>query len=119
MIKIHRDKREHSTEYLIPMKDENNANVLDPGFTPWVYYCDGKRHGRVPVMVLHGTEDIWGGEEYIRSLGYRKHWCIFLDEDAGEFTFGNRASYAKSPYPEDQVQAHSFPVVDINLLHQL
>jgi hypothetical protein len=119
MIMISKDKRCHSVEYVIPMKDESNSDIFDTPMATWVYYLDGKKHGRVPVMVLPGLIDLFGGEEYIRSLGYRKHWNVYLDEDAGEFTFGNRASFAKSQLPEDRIQASQMPTVDIHLLLQL
>lgn len=119
MVKIHHDKRDRSIEYLIPMKDESHSDMFDTPCATWVYYCDGKRHGRVPVMVLPGLIDMFGGEEHIRSLGYRKHWNVFFDEDAQIFTFGNHAGFSKSRYPEEQQAALSFPIVDITLLHQL
>lgn len=119
MIMIHRDKRYHSTEFLIPMKSERRSNVFDVNSATWVYYCDGKRHGKVPVMVLPDLINIFGGEDYIRSLGYRKHWIVFLDEDAGEFTFGNRPMFAKSELPEDRQMAREMVVVDINILQRI
>ena len=70
-------------------------------------------------MVLPSLIDIFGGEDYIRSLGYRKHWNVFYDEDASMFTFGDHASFSKSKLPEDRHQAMSMSAVDIDLLQQL
>lgn len=119
MIMVHRDKRYHSTEFLIQMKNERRSNVFDTNSVTWVYYCDGKRHGRVPVMVLPDLVNLFGGEEYIRSLGYRKHWNIYLDEDTGEFTFGNRPAFAKSEYPEERQKAREMVVININILQRM
>lgn len=119
MIMIFRDNDWRFSEYLIPMKDESHSEIFDISIQTWVYYLDGNNHGKVPAIVEPNLINIWGGEEYIRSLGYHKYWNVFLDENSNEFTFGNRASYANSPLPEDQHMAHIFPVIDINLLQQL
>lgn len=119
MIMVHHDRREHFMQFLIPMQDESHADMFQTNSATWMYYCDGKRHGKVPVMVLHGLEDIWGGEEYIRSLGYRKHWVVFMDDRTGEYTFGNRPLFASSKYPEERQRALEMTVADVELLRRL
>lgn len=127
MIKIHHDKKDGSIMYLIPMKDENNCDVFKDTVTSatWIYYCDGKSHKNpktkctIPTMVIHGSEDIWGGENAIRSAGYRKHWVVFQDTNTDLYYFGNYPSFSKSDDPDDRQQALTMFPVDIELLKKL
>lgn len=120
IFEVAKSKREGWIQYVIPMKDECHSDMFsDVDSLTWAYYLDGRRHGKIPTLVLPGLMDIFGGEDCIRSAGYRKHWCVFLDKQANEFTFENRASFAKSYFPEERELAQKMFVVDINLLQQL
>ena len=106
--------------HLIPMKNEENCNLFeDCKSATWVWFNDGKKHGRVPTIVGHGLEDIWGGEDNVRRHGYTKHWCVFEDTTTGKCYFGNYPSFIRSKDPDDVQAALGMLEVDIATLELL
>ena len=105
---------------LIPMTDESNAHLFDfVDVATWVYSKDGRPNGRIPTIVGHGLEDIWGGENAIRAAGYTKHWLVFEYHKTGKITFGNYGSFICSPNLEDKLYAQQMYEPDIKLLMTL
>ena len=117
MLLLHHNKRDHSMWYIIPMKDETHANMF--ANNDWVYALDGKKHGRIPAVVLPELIHIFGGEDTIRQAGYRKHWCVFRNTITDEYTFGNKPSFEKSSDPKEREYAKNMVVVNIEQLLQL
>lgn len=101
----------------IPMKDEGKAGMF--AYNDWVYCLDGKKHGRLPAVVLPDLVPIFGGESTLRKAGYRKCWLVFQDLATGEYTFGNKVSFARSKDEEDREIARNMPTADIALLQTL
>lgn len=98
LIQVGKSKRFGYAEFVIPMKDERNSDRFESQIgkcNAWVYYKDGKPHGKIPTMVLPSLMGLFGGEDKIRAAGYRKHWNIFKDLESGEFTFGNKPSFSR------------------------
>lgn len=60
---LHHNKRDHSMWYIIPMKDDANSNMFTDN--AWVYALDGKKHGRIPAVVLPELVNIFGGIDTI------------------------------------------------------
>lgn len=127
MILANYDKKDGSMMYLIPMQDESNCDVFADTVTSstWMYYCDGQPHKNprikrtIPTMVVHGSEDIWGGENDIRRAGYRKHWMVFKDTSTGLYYFGNYPSFSKSDDPDDRARAVTMSTINIEILKTL
>lgn len=116
IIKVCENRKQGYAELLMPMVDERNADHFDDvanGACTWCYYNDGKKHGRIPVMVLPGLVDIFGGESAIRRAGYRKHWNFFQDLTTGEYTFGNKPSFSKGD-ADDQERAKHMLVITLD-----
>lgn len=117
MIVVTHDRRHNGTMCVLPMVDESNCDYFqDANSATWVYYLDGKKHGRIPPIVLPDLVDIFGGEDYIRQCGYRKHWEVFKDVDTNKYYFGNYPQFSKSPFESDRRQAESMVCVNIQLL---
>lgn len=109
------DKQFNCMRYLIPMVNEGNCNLFkaQSNSATWVYYLDGEGHNRVPPIVLPDLVDIFGGEELIRRLGYRKHWSVFKDLDTNICYY---SAFSKSPLEDDRRQAESMMRVDLDAL---
>lgn len=104
---------------LIPMQSEANSDKFaHANAGTWAYALDGKKHGKIPAIVLPGLEYIWGGESAIRKAGYRKHWLVFEDPETGRITFGNYRSFIEGT-PEDRAIASEMMVVSIEELEKL
>ena len=116
LIQVSKSKRFGYAQFLIPMKDERNSERF--GSNSWVYYKDGKPHGKIPTSVLPTLMHLFGGEEAIRKAGYRKHWDIFQDLQTGEFTFGNKPSFSRGTEHE-RAMASNMPTVDPKELEML
>lgn len=114
IIQLHYDKYNHCILYAIAMKDESHANMFADN--DWIYVFDGKKHGRIPAIVLPKLVNMFGGEQYIREQGYRKHWCVHQNTLTGECTFGNKPAFSNSPFPEERERANNMIVVDIQQL---
>jgi hypothetical protein len=107
-------------QILIPMCDESNSDKFaHANSAQWVYCLDCKKHGKIPPIVMPRLMDIFGGEEKIRSAGYRKHWLVFEDPRTNLHTFGNYYSFSTSSDPNDREIAASMMVVDIEELKTL
>lgn len=121
LIQVGKSKSFGYAEFVIPMKDESNserfANQVGQCCS-WVYYKDGKPHGRIPTMVLPGLMDLFGGEAKIRNAGYRKHWNVFQDLQTGEYTFGNKPSFSRG-LPHERALASQMLVVNPAELEKL
>ena len=103
---------------LIPVKDINNIAIYTSQTTAacYVYYLDGKAHGKIPAIVLPDCADIWGGKDYIKSKGYSEHWIIFQHPETGVCTFGNRYSFEHSTDPAEQEAARNMIEISIDEL---
>lgn len=117
MIIVSHDRRHNGTMCVLPMVDESNCDYFqDANSATWVYYLDGKKHGRIPPMVLPDLVDISGGEELIRRCGYRKHWLVFQDLSTNKYYFGNYPQFSESPYNDERQRAERMMCININLL---
>lgn len=104
---------------LIPMQSEANSDKFaHANAGTWAWTLDGKKHGKIPAIVLPGLEYISGGESAIRKAGYRKHWLVFEDPETGRTTFGNYHNFIKGT-PEDRAVASEMMVVSIEELEKL
>lgn len=103
----------------VPMQDESNCDhYAHANANQWVYTLDGKKHGKIPAVVLPGLVHIWGGESAIRKAGYRKHWCVFIDDRTGRTTFGNYRSFINGGLAERAI-AEAMMQVNISDLMKL
>lgn len=121
MFLVHHDKKNHGNMYVVPMGNEEISEMFVKSVSSqtWVYYCDGKPHGRFPTVVIPSCVDIWGGADMLKRAGYTKHWAVFEDIDTGLFYFGNYPSFSKSPDPDDRKIAARMMPIDISLLQKL
>lgn len=104
---------------LIPMQSEDNSDKFaHANAEQWVYTLDGKKHGRIPAVVMPGLMHLWGGESTIRRAGYRKHWCVFEDPRTGRTTFGNYRSFSNGG-PAERAIAEAMMIVNIEELAKL
>ena len=120
MIKVSYDKQHNGMMYVIPMHNDSKCNrFAHSNSGTWVYYLDGKKHGRIPVIVLPKLAHIFGGEQLIVQSGYRKHWVVFQDLDTNKYYFGNYPQFSKSDCEDDRQRAQDMICIDIDLLHTL
>ena len=110
------NKQENYAQIVIPMQDESHAGMF--AYNDWVYCLDGKKHGRMPAIILPELVDIFGGEVAIRKAGYRKCWDVFENLATGECTFGNKPSLSTGDAYEQEM-ARNMPTTDIELLKTL
>ena len=118
MLLLHesRDRRYRSQLFVHPVKNAEKAWTVYDAVAPTgaIVWCkDGRRHGRIPALVLPNWVDSMPGcsSENLRLNGYTLHWQIFRDMDKGEYSFGNRPSFSRSKKAEDRERARYMPVI--------
>lgn len=120
IIQVSFDRRCGGVMCVIPMINECNSEQFSTANSgTWVYYFDGKKHGKIPAIVLPELTDMFGGEHLIKQAGYTKHWLVFEDLSTNQYYFGNYPQFSKSKCEDDRLHAKNMMCIDINLLQTL